>query len=88
MKILITRGGGTGPMIPRQRIRYEYCANSSKVLEDKKEAHFDCIYRSLFLSFRKSFYVKIKGGRKMGATGVASQEKQLKRVSKEIRKST
>jgi len=31
MKILITRGGGTGPMIPRQRIRYEYCANSSKV---------------------------------------------------------
>jgi len=30
MKILITRGGGTGPTIPRQRILYEYCANSSK----------------------------------------------------------
>ncbi len=96
MKILITRGGGTGPMIPRQRIRYEYCANSGKGnLKDKKEAHFDCIYRSLFLSFRKKliltvyteasfyllergfFYVKIKGGRTMGATGVASQRKTI-----------
>ncbi|EEK99874.1 amidohydrolase [Bacillus cereus BDRD-ST26] len=58
-------------------------------MKDKKEAQFDCIYRSLFLSFRKRlFYVKIKGGRKMGATGVASQRKKLKRVSKEIRKST
>ncbi|MEC3429488.1 amidohydrolase, partial [Bacillus cereus] len=36
------------------------------------------MYRSLFLSFRKRlFYVKIKGGRKMGATGVASQRKTI-----------
>ncbi len=48
-------------------------------LKDKKEAHFD-LYEQKPLSNlleRGFFYVKIKGGRKMGATGCMSQRKTI-----------
>jgi hypothetical protein len=35
--LLIQRGGGTGPAIPRQRVLYEYRANSIKSFDLKDE---------------------------------------------------
>ena len=36
-------------------------------MKDKKEAHFDCIYRSLFLSFRKRLLRENKRRKKNGS---------------------